>query len=129
MTLATWKGSKIKLIIFAHSIHIGKVAWTHSASLLAGRAERFPSKLPGPGQRLHLTAKPQLMSNCAGVLPLILAAVQYQYILTEKKTQLSRELTPDLMNEITLLGVGPKLEELIIIHIETIITQCVIRLQ
>ena len=79
-----------------HSIHIVKVAWTHSASLLVGRAERFPSKLPGPRQRLHITAKPQLISNSAGVLPLILAAVQYQYVLTEKKTQLSREPIPCL---------------------------------
>ena len=79
-----------------HSIHIVKVAWTHSASLLAGRAERFPSKLPGPRQRLHITAKPQLISNFAGVLPLILAAVQCQYVLTEKKTQLSREPIPCL---------------------------------
>ena len=75
-------------------VHIVKVAWTHSASLLAGRAERFPSKLPGPGQRLHITAKPQLVSNSAGVLPLILAAVQCQYVLTEKKTQLSRGPKP-----------------------------------
>ena len=52
--------------------------------------------LPGPRQRLHQNAKPQLVSNSTGALPLILVAVQYQYVLTEKKTQLSREPVPCL---------------------------------
>ena len=59
--------------------------------------------LPGPRQRLHQNAKPQLMSNSTGALPLILVAVQYQYVLTEKKTQLSREPVPWLVLLILIL--------------------------
>merc|ERR1712208_6105 len=82
-----------------------------SASLLAGRSLRFPLLISGPRQPGPFAAKPWLVSRKRLVLPLYWRQCNSS-ILTEKIAQLSREPTPDLKLDSTLLGAGPKLHNL-----------------
>ena len=67
-----------------------------SASLLAGGVAKFLQPLPGPGQQLTKISKHELQYLSA-VHPFKLDGVQFQFDLTEKGAQLSREPNPLLM--------------------------------
>ena len=64
-----------------------------SASLLAGRVAKFLQPLPGPGQQLTKISKHKLQYLSAAH-PFKLDGVQFQFDLTEKGAQLSREPNP-----------------------------------
>ena len=64
-----------------------------SASLLAGGVAKFLQPLPGPGQQLTKISKHELQYLSA-VHPFKLDGVQFQFDLTEKGAQLSREPNP-----------------------------------